>query len=86
MLRATRDCGVEDVNANKGQPFESLLQLEGEKKARKSHDLQVNFPLNNTRSELTTLAHHQAIPNLLAQHIEFSNVMALTGLERTENR
>lgn len=86
MLRAARDCGVEDTDAIKKQPLESLLQLEGDKKAPSRNNLQDNFSINNARSEMTIFTHHPAVPNLLAENIETSNLVALTGLERTENR
>lgn len=83
MLRATRDCGAGDVSA-KEQPIESLLLLEGAKSAEENHTPGSSVL---TSSELRKVKNQVAIcPNLLAERIESSNVLALTGLERSENR
>ena len=83
ILRAARDCGVGDVRA-KEQPIESLLLLEETKGAQKNAML--NSPILTT-SELTAVTNQLAIrPNLLAEKIESNNILALTGLERPENR
>lgn len=83
MLRATRDCGSKYLNGQH-QPIESLLLLEEKADSQRKNP---SNPAVLTMSELATVSNQLAVhPNLLAEKIQSSNVMALTGLERTENR
>ncbi|KAI9565645.1 hypothetical protein GHT06_009437 [Daphnia sinensis] len=83
MLRTVRDCDAKDVNGQQN-PIESVLLLE------EKPNLQGNGMLNQsilTTSELMTITDQLTVrPNLLAEKIKSSNIMALTGLEKMENR
>lgn len=83
MLRTVRDCDAKDVNGQQN-PIESVLLLE------EKPDLQANSMLNQSilsTSELMIVTDQLTVrPNLLAEKIKSSNIMALTGLEKTENR
>lgn len=83
MLRTVRDCGVKNADAQQN-PIESVLLLE-EEPGLQCNDMPKQSIL--TTSELMRVRDQLTVrPNLLAEKIKSSNIMALTGLEKTENR
>lgn len=87
MLRATRDCGVDEKAGEK--PIESLLQLEGESGGKTSLSTELTLETRSETLSFTTVADKltPSYPNLIAKKIELGcNLIALRGLDKPENR
>lgn len=79
MLRATRDCGVGEVDGN--VPVDSeLLISEGTESAPASAE-SIKLVGGSEYQEPTT-----HLPNLLMDQVRSTNVLALTNLDRSDNR